>query len=121
MLVAIVATVILGFAGEAMYKTWLDSQREKKMLSAFDKPPAPADPIFVERPLVYEMVITRGDYGYGVIVKNHGTGKSTIVERIACETSGVPHISIKLDPNIEKELPRAIISTLPPISFLGKI
>ena len=66
MQVAIVATVILGFAGEAMYKTWLDSQREKKMLTAFDKPPAPADPIFVERPLVYEMVITRGDYGSGL-------------------------------------------------------
>ena len=108
-----------------MYKAWLDSQREKKMVTAFDKSPAPADPMFVERPLVDEMVkkvITRGGYGYGLIVGNHGTGKSTIVKRIACETDGVLYVSINSDPNTEKELSRAIITALgglPPVTYLG--
>ena len=97
------------------------------MLIAFDKSPAPIDPMLVERPFKYEKikkVITRSDYGYGLIVGNHGTGKSTIVERIACETSGALYIFIEPDPNTENALSRAIIAALgglPPVSFLGSI
>lgn len=122
-----VATAILGLAGDAAYKAWLDSQREKKMVTAFDKSPAPVDPKFVERPLVYQVVkevITRNDYNYGLIVGNHGTGKSTIVKKIACETNGALYISIKSDPDSDRALSRAIITALgglPPVTFLGSI
>lgn len=97
------------------------------MLTAFNKSPAPVVPDFVECPSLNEMVnevITRCGCTYEVIVGPHGSGKSTIIKRLACETSGVIYISIESGTDTEKGLSQAIIAALgglPPALSLGAI
>ena len=49
---------------------------------------------------------------YEVIVGNHGTGKSTIVQKIACETSGALYALIGPGLAVESAVAKAIVEAL---------
>ena len=121
------ATVILALVGHAIYDSWLDRQWEGHLCAAFDPSPASVIPDFVERPAVVEKVrraIAGTSTRYDVIVGNHGTGKSTIVQKIACETSGALYVLIRPDEDVGLAVARAIVSALGgprPESFLRRV
>ena len=75
-----------------------------------------APPDFVERPDVMEMVrktVTSGTGQYDVIVGNHGTGKSTIVMKIAAETAGVVYVGVsEKDGGVRAGLAAALVDAL---------
>ena len=56
--------------------------------------------------------ILSGTGNYDVVVGNHGTGKSTIVKKIAKETPGAVYVFIKPLANINKAMTKAFIEAL---------
>ena len=110
-----VATIILALLSQAIYDTWLDRQWEGHLCAAFDPSPAPAIPDFIERPAVVEKIrraIAGTSTRYDVIVGNHGTEKSTIVQKIACETSGALYVLIRPDEDVGSAVAMAIVEAL---------
>jgi Cdc6-like AAA superfamily ATPase len=83
----------------------------------------------VQRPDVkaeIEKIISAPAGIYHIIVGNHGTGKTTIVEQIAREKSGVLYISIRgdeKDPNaaLYQALENALLGDRYPTSLLGEM
>ena len=121
------ATIILALLSQAIYDSRSDRQWEGRLRAAFDPSPAPAIPDFVERPAVEEKVrraIAETSTQYDVIVGNHGTGKSTIVQKIACETSGALYVLIRPETDVVSAVTMAIVEALGgprPGSFLQRI
>jgi Cdc6-like AAA superfamily ATPase len=73
-----------------------------------------------------EKIISAPAGRYHIIVGNHGTGKTTIVEQIAREKSGVLYISIswdEKDPNaaLYQALENALLGDRYPTSLLGEM
>ena len=122
-----IATVILALVGQAIYDSWLDRQWERHLCAAFDQSPAPVIPDFVERPAVVEKVrrvLAGTPTRYDVIVGNNGTGKSTVVQKIACETSGALYVLIQPDEDVGSAVATAIVEALGgphPESFLRRV
>ena len=123
----IAATVVLALVGRAVYDSWLDRQWERHQCAAFDQSTAPDIPDFVERPAVMEKVrrvIAETSTWYEVIVGNHGTGKSTIVQKIASETSEALYVLIPAGTDVESAVAKAIVEALGsprPESFLRRV
>ena len=121
------ATIILALLSQAIYGSWLDRQWEGHLCAAFDPSPAPVVPNFVERLAVIEKVrrvIAATSTQYGVIIGNYGTGKSTVVQKIACETSGALYAFIRPKMDVESAVAKAIVEALGgprPESFLQRI
>ena len=109
------ASALCLIIGDIGYAHWSGKQRERKIQAAFQPVAVPDPPNFVERPAVAKMVrstILSGTENYDVIVGNHGTGKSTIVEKIAKEAPGAIYVFIKSFGNTYEAVTRAFIEAL---------
>jgi len=90
----VVAAVVV----DDQYAYWHGKWQQHKYAALNKRTAAPSRPSdFVERPVVSSMldkIITSDSGQYGIIVGNHGTGKSTLVERVASKTPGVIYVFI---------------------------
>lgn len=108
--------MVLAASADVAYSWWHEKHREKKISSAFQSKPIHDPPRFVERPAVSSMVreaFTSSPGEYNSIIGNHGTGKSTIVEKVASETPGVIYVNcINRAGNIDATLAQALVHSL---------
>jgi hypothetical protein len=75
----------------------------------------PDPPCFVQRPDVEKMVkktLLSGTCNYDVIVGNPGTGKSTIIEKVAGSIGGVVYVHIPLELEVDNAVADALIDAL---------
>ena len=100
---------------DTTYAFWVEKRREQRIYAAFQPAAVPGPPNFVERPAVAKKVrktISSGTGNYEVILGNHGTGKSTIVEKVAGETPGVIYVSISTKGDVRENLASAFKQAL---------
>ena len=120
------AANILALLSQTIYDSWSDRQWEGRVCAAFDPSPASAIPDFVERPAEVEKVrraIAGTSSRYDVIVGTHGTGKSTIVQKIACETSRALYVLVQPGEDVRSAIATSIVEALGrsrPESFLQR-
>ena len=109
------AANILALLSQTIYDSWLDWQWESRLCAAFDSSPASAIPDFVERPAEVGKVgraITGTSTRYDVIVGTHGTGKSTIVQKIAWETSRALYVLVQPGEDVRSAIARRLLKHL---------
>ena len=124
----LVGPVVLLLA-DYQYTYWRGKWQQHKMYAALNKrTPAPDPPDFVERPAVSEAlgrILTSDSGQYEVIVGNHGTGKSTLVERVANKTPGVIYVFVGGDGDVTFNVTSALIEALhweePPLTSWQKV
>jgi hypothetical protein len=88
---------LAAFSADVLYHLWLDNRRERTLCAAFESATIPDPPYFVDRPEITEKVrktIASSSRAYKVIVGNHGTGKSTLVKKVASETAGTIYVYV---------------------------
>ena len=107
----VTATVI---AGDIGYAQWRENQRQRKIYAAFQPTAVPIPPNFVERPVISEMIRDRltKRTRYEVIVGNSGTGKSTIVKKVASTIPGAIYIHPAMGGNVAATLADAFAAAL---------
>jgi len=85
-------------ASDVAYAYWHESGREHRIDAALEEAdPVFADPENVDRPdleRMVERVIKSSPTKYDIIVGNHGTGKSTLVYRLARRLPGVIYVTL---------------------------
>ena len=93
----------------------LGGGRERGIYAAFQPVAVPDPSNFLEHPAVAEVVrstLSSGTEHYDVIMGNHGTGKSTIVEKITKETAGAIYVFINPFGDIDQTLTSAFMDAL---------
>ncbi|CUS12246.1 unnamed protein product [Tuber aestivum] len=89
--------------GTSAYTYYMEKARQNKLCSAFAKgavPDVPKDEDLMARAKVSEQILSllhnpHTDFQYSMIVGNHGTGKTTLVRRIAHQLSGVIYVDMQ--------------------------
>jgi hypothetical protein len=85
-------------ASDVAYAYWHESGRDNRIDAVMEETdPIPADPDIVDRPdaeKMVELVIKSPPTKYDIIVGNHGTGKSTLVYRLARRLPGVIYVAV---------------------------
>ena len=109
-------TAVIAIAGDVGYDHWRERQRQKKIYAAFQSTSAvPNPPDFVERPAISKMIhdrLTFNDTEYEVIVGNIGTGKSTIVEKVASTIPGAIYVYTTGEQNVATSLTDSFAAAL---------
>lgn len=120
------AANILALLSQTIYDPWSDWQRESRLCAAFGPSPASAIPDFVERPAEVGKVrrdITGTSTQYDATAGTHGTRKSTIVQKIACETSRALYVLVQPGEDVRSAIATSIVEALGgprPESFLQR-
>ena len=114
MLASLGGTVVIAIAADVGYAHWCENQRQRKIYAAFQPTADPSPPNFVERPAISEVIRDRltKRTRYEVIVGNLGTGKSTIVEKVASTIPGAIYVYTDVGGNVAITLADAFAAAL---------
>jgi hypothetical protein len=109
------SSVLFLLSADTLYTLWREKQRDSNLYAAFKPHAVPEAPDFVARPDLTEKVrkiFRRPTGSYDVIVGNCGTGKTTLLEKIADETEGALYVRITDCEEVNRGLTRALRKAL---------